>query len=85
MRLPLVEGSKTIDQEAVQTMTDLAMAAGVNYYDTAWPYHDGNSETSIAKALAKYPRVFCLFHESREGVWCSLDVEILLAELDVEA
>ena len=56
MRLPLVEGSKTIDQEAVQTMTDLAMAAGVNYYDTAWPYHDGNSETSIAKALAKYPR-----------------------------
>lgn len=56
MRLPLIEGSKTIDQEAVQKMTDLAMAAGVNYYDTAWPYHDGNSETSIAKALAKYPR-----------------------------
>ena len=56
MRLPLIEGSKTIDQEAVQKMTDLAMAAGVNYYDTAWPYHDGNSETSIAKALARYPR-----------------------------
>lgn len=56
MRLPLIEGSKTIDQEAVQKMTDLAMAAGVNYYDTAWPYHDGNSETSIAKALAKFPR-----------------------------
>lgn len=56
MRLPLIEGSKTIDQEAVQKMTDLAMEAGVNYYDTAWPYHDGNSETSIAKALAKYPR-----------------------------
>ena len=56
MRLPLVEGSKTIDQAAVENMTDLAMAAGVNYYDTAWPYHDGNSETSIAKALAKYPR-----------------------------
>lgn len=56
MRLPLIEGSKTIDQEAVQKMTDLAMAAGVNYYDTAWPYHDGNSETAIAKALAKYPR-----------------------------
>lgn len=56
MRLPLVEGSKTIDQAAVEKMTDLAMEAGVNYYDTAWPYHDGNSETSIAKALAKYPR-----------------------------
>ena len=55
MRLPLLE-DKSIDQEQVQRMTDYAMEHGVNYYDTAYPYHNGYSELSLGQALAKYPR-----------------------------
>jgi predicted aldo/keto reductase-like oxidoreductase len=55
MRLPLLEDG-SIDQEQMQRMTDYAMENGVNYYDTAYPYHNGLSELSIGKALEKYPR-----------------------------
>lgn len=55
MRLPTKEDG-SIDQEQVKQMTDYAMEHGVNYYDTAYPYHDGMSEIAIGKALAKYPR-----------------------------
>ncbi|MCR5687003.1 MAG: aldo/keto reductase [Lachnospiraceae bacterium] len=55
MRLPLMEDG-SIDQEQVNAMTDYAMEHGVNYYDTAYPYHGGMSEVAIGKALAKYPR-----------------------------
>ena len=57
MRFPVVDGNNdNIDQDAVQEMVDYAMAQGVNYYDTAWGYHGGNSELAIGKALAKHPR-----------------------------
>lgn len=49
MRLPLLEDG-SIDQEQMQRMTDYAMENGVNYYDTAYPYHNGLSELSIGKA-----------------------------------
>ncbi|MBO6158003.1 MAG: aldo/keto reductase [Firmicutes bacterium] len=55
MRLPVKE-DKSIDEARVQTMVDLAMEAGVNYFDTAYPYHGGYSEIVIGKALKKYPR-----------------------------
>ena len=55
MRLPLKDDG-SIDQNQVNEMTDYAMAHGVNYFDTAYPYHDGRSEIAIGKALAKYPR-----------------------------
>lgn len=54
MRLPQKDGE--IDQAQVEQMTDYAIAHGVNYFDTAFPYHGGKSELSIAKALSKYPR-----------------------------
>lgn len=55
MRMPKLEDN-SLDQDQIQAMTDYAIANGVNYFDTAWPYHDGLSELSIGKALAKYPR-----------------------------
>ncbi len=57
MRLPVVNGDDgAVDQAAVEEMAALAMDRGVNYYDTAWGYHCGNSETAIGRALAAYPR-----------------------------
>ena len=55
MRLPLRE-DKSIDEELAAAMTDAAIRQGVNYFDTAWPYHSGKSETVIGKILQNYPR-----------------------------
>ena len=55
MRFPVTEEGK-IDEVRAQEMLDAAMAAGVNYYDTAYPYHDGASEPFVGRALKKYDR-----------------------------
>lgn len=57
MRLPVIEKDDSrIDEEAVCRMVDYAMNKGINYYDTAWGYHDGNSELVMGKVLHRYPR-----------------------------
>ena len=55
MRLPLMEDG-TVDEGKVKEMVAYAMEHGVNYYDTAWGYHDGNSESVVGKILSRYPR-----------------------------
>ena len=55
MRLPVLEDG-SIDQAHLDRMVDAAMAAGVNYFDTAHPYHGGKSEVCLGKSLARYPR-----------------------------
>lgn len=55
MRLPLRE-DKSIDAEQAAAMTSEAIAKGVNYFDTAWPYHSGKSELVIGEILKQYPR-----------------------------
>ncbi|MBQ6623243.1 MAG: aldo/keto reductase [Mogibacterium sp.] len=55
MRLPQLE-DKSINQEEVNRMADYAIEHGVNYFDTAYPYHDGYSEIALGEALDKYPR-----------------------------
>ena len=55
MRLPLT-ADKAIDQAELERMVDYAIANGVNYFDTAYPYHGGHSEIAIGKALRKHPR-----------------------------
>ncbi len=57
MRFPVLEkGKPDIDEVLSQKMIDYAYQNGVNYYDTAYPYHQGLSELFIGKALKKYPR-----------------------------
>ena len=57
MRLPVVDGDDArIDVEATKEMVAYAMGHGINYYDTAWGYHGGNSETVLGGALSGYPR-----------------------------
>jgi len=55
MRFPRNENDE-IDITAAEALIDRAYEAGVNYFDTAYPYHKGKSEGFFAKALAKYPR-----------------------------
>ena len=57
MRLPVLDGNDAaIDEAAAEEMVDYAMRHGINYYDTAWGYHEGNSELVMGKILSKYPR-----------------------------
>lgn len=58
MRLPTVNGDPAgaVDETQVEEMVAYAMEQGVNYYDTAYGYHDGKSEIVMGKVLAKYPR-----------------------------
>ena len=55
MRLPVLADG-TIDQKELDKMTDLALAGGVNYFDTAHPYHGGKSEGAIGQSLKRYDR-----------------------------
>ena len=57
MRLPVINGvDKDIDEEKALEMFDYAYKHGINYFDTAWGYHEGNAEIVVGKALSRYPR-----------------------------
>ena len=57
MRLPVVGGDRSkIDYSKAQAMVDRAYKAGVNYFDTAYVYHDKESEVFAGATLSQYPR-----------------------------
>lgn len=57
MRFPkLSEDSEEINRQEAQKIVDLSMEKGVNYYDTAYGYHNGESEVFLGEALKKYSR-----------------------------
>ena len=55
MRFPLDEDGKINEKEA-EKMIDKAIGSGVTYIDTAFPYHNGDSEPFVGKVLKKYKR-----------------------------
>lgn len=55
MRFPTCEDGK-VDIEKVREMVDFAIRSGINYFDTAWGYHGGQSETVLGEVLSAYPR-----------------------------
>lgn len=57
MRLPIVGGNDAnVNEAEAARLIARAMEGGVNYYDTAWGYHAGNSETVMGRILKQYPR-----------------------------
>ena len=59
MRWPMIKdenGKEIVDQEAVNSLVDYAMAHGVNYYDSSPVYLQGQSEQATGIALSRYPR-----------------------------
>lgn len=54
MRFPVKKGK--IDEEASRKMLERALEAGVTYFDTAWPYHDGKSEAFVGSVLSGFDR-----------------------------
>ena len=56
MRLPTAGGPGCIDEARAQEIVDCLIDGGVNYFDTAWSYHDGASERFLGRALARHPR-----------------------------
>ncbi len=57
MRLPVLDGDdNTVDEAKTAEMIDFCLQSGINYFDTAWGYHGGNSELAAGKILSRYPR-----------------------------
>lgn len=54
MRFPTENGR--INEAEAEKLLDTAIASGVNYIDTAYPYHGGESEPFTGRVLKKYPR-----------------------------
>ena len=55
MRLPTLDNGK-VDWGLSAKMVDRALEAGINYFDTAYPYHGGESQLFLGETLKKYPR-----------------------------
>lgn len=54
MRFPMKDGQ--IDKELSKKMMLYAVENGVNYIDTAYPYHGGNSELFVAEVIQELDR-----------------------------
>ena len=54
MRLPIKDNK--ISFEEAKELIHLAMDNGLNYFDTAYPYHEGESEIFLGKVLPEFPR-----------------------------
>ncbi len=72
MRFPTLDGK--INEPEAEKMLDKAIAAGVNYIDTAYPYHNGESEPFVGRVLKKYDRS-SLYLATKLPVWAVNSVD----------
>ncbi|MBE5742268.1 MAG: 4Fe-4S dicluster domain-containing protein [Clostridiales bacterium] len=56
MRLPVNGDYTEIDEKKTAEMVDYAIKNGINYFDTAWGYHGGQSELVMGRVLKNYAR-----------------------------
>jgi len=56
MRLPKVTPDGPIDEPKARELIEQAYKNGINYYDTAYFYHGGESERVIGEILSQFPR-----------------------------
>ncbi len=82
MRLTCLPGTQDeVDYELAEKVIDYAYQHGVNYFDTAYVYLNGNSERTIGKALSKYPRESYFIADKMPGmIKTKDDVERIFAE-----
>lgn len=80
MRFPVDEQGK-IDEEKTFAMLDLALDNGVNYYDTAYPYHEQTSELVLGRWLQTIDRD-SVYVASKSPVWLINNIEEFDAMLD---
>lgn len=73
MRLPELEGGTVDETEAIDIIRS-AIDAGVNYVDTAYPYHNGQSERIVGKALKDGYREKVLLAD-KMPIWLAKDEE----------
>lgn len=70
MRLPVLGGdSGAIDEEKALGLVARALEAGVNYFDTAYYYHKGKSETFVGKALRELKAREKVIVATKSPVW----------------
>ena len=56
MRFPRIGDTENVDFPKAEKIVEYAYEHGINYFDTAYVYHDGDSERLFGKVLTKYPR-----------------------------
>lgn len=56
MRLPTIGERGPIDEKKAREIIEYTYEHGINYFDTAYRYHNGESERIVGKVLSQYPR-----------------------------
>ncbi|MCX7656908.1 MAG: aldo/keto reductase [Treponemataceae bacterium] len=70
MRLPVVGGeSSKIDEDAAEQVFLTAVERGINYIDTAYPYHGGHSEGFTGKVIQKHKLRDSLYIATKSPIW----------------
>lgn len=88
LRLPMMkENPKLIDRIEAQKVIDTAIEQGINYFDTAHMYQDGDSERFLGEALKKYPRdsyyLATKFHaENKTDIAATFEEQLARCQVD---